>query len=39
MPGYELFGEGVTNRKAPWSGNGLRLDLNMARDAVGLGAF
>lgn len=39
MPGYELFGDGVTRSDAPWSGHGLHLDLDRERNVVAQGTF
>ncbi|UZJ53954.1 hypothetical protein CBS101457_003274 [Exobasidium rhododendri] len=39
MPGYELFGEGVTKNDTPWSGYGLQITLDAHRDVVNVARF
>jgi len=39
MPGYELFGEGVTQAETPWKGNGLQITIDAQRDVLDVSSF
>jgi hypothetical protein len=39
MPGYELFGQAVTRKDAPWSGKGLQITLNAQREVLNVAKF
>lgn len=39
MPGYELWGGGVTARERAWHSHGLRIDIGPAREVVGVSHF
>jgi hypothetical protein len=39
MPGYELFGEGVTRTDAPWAGKGLEVTIDIKRDVLRIAHF
>lgn len=39
MPGYELFGDGVSDPARRWSGKGLKLKVGREREVVGVQTF
>ncbi len=39
MPGYEIWGDQVTQPQRPWHGKGLRIDIDPKRDIVGAAQF